>query len=78
MATLTKKDVEFEQATINRIPVGDGTYIWYVNIGYMVTTNEGESYHKNMQLELTGSRKTAVINFFSDIYSYIKTQEGIT
>lgn len=78
MATLTKKDIEFEQAVISRTPVGDGTFIWFVTIGYRVTTNEGESYNKSLQLELTGTRKTAAINFFSDIYAYIKTQEGIT
>ena len=78
MAILTKTDVTFNDLRLSRELQLDSTYKWYVDVGYFVETQEGERYNKNKRVELTGARKTSAINFLTDLYGLIKTDEGIT
>lgn len=80
--TLTKTDVRFEDFRIFRTTETDPNtqdiiIKWYVTVGYTVVTAEGEEFNRNLHLELAGARKTAAKNFLTDLYGYIKTQEGI-
>ena len=77
MATLTKSDIKFNELRLSRELQPDDTFKWYVNVGYRVQTVEGEEYNRDKQVELTGTRKTAAINFLTDLYNFLKAGEGI-
>ena len=77
MTTLTKQDIKFDELRLFREKQPDETYKWYVNVGYRVQTAEGEEYNRDKQVELTGARKTAAINFLTDLYNFLKAGEGI-
>ena len=77
MAILTKSDIKFDELRLFREKQPDETYKWYVNVGYKVLTAEGEEYNRDKQVELTGTRKTAAINFLTDLYNFLKAGEGI-
>jgi len=77
MGILTKQDIKFDEFRLFREKQPDDTYKWYVNVGYRVLTAEGEEYGRDKQVELTGTRKTAAINFLTDLYNFLKAGEGI-
>ena len=77
MTILTKSDIKFDELRLSRVLQPDDTYKWYVNVGYKVLTAEGEEYNRDKQVELTGTRKTAAINFLTDLYNFLKAGEGI-
>ena len=77
MATLTKSDIKFNELRLSRELQPDDTFKWYVNVGYRVQTVEGEEYNRDKQVELTGTRKPAAINFLTDLYNFLKAGEGI-
>lgn len=75
MGTLTKSDVEFNEVLIFRVRQADDTWLWYANVGYQVLSVEGESYHKDIQTELTGDRKTEAKTFLTNLYDDIVAEE---
>ena len=77
MSILTKTDIKFDVFGLFRELQPDGTYKWYVTVTYKVQTAEGEEYNRSKQIELTGARKTAAINFLTDLYNVLKAGEGI-
>ena len=77
MGVLTKSDIKFDELRLSRVLQPDNTFKWYVNVGYKVQTVEGEEYNRDKQIELTGARKTAAINFLTDLYDFLKAGEGI-
>ena len=77
MATLTKSDIKFDELRLSREKQPDDTFKWYVNVGYKVLSVEGEEYNRDKQIELTGARKTAAINFLTDLYNFLKAGEEI-
>ena len=77
MTILTKSDIKFDELRLSREKQPDDTFKWYVNVGYRVLTAEGEEYNRDKQVELTGTRKTAAINFLTDLHNLLKAGERI-
>ena len=76
---LTKKDIEFDSAYLYKETdptTGDVTL--RVNVGYTITTDEGETIKRDLNgQELTGGDKARANNMFNSLIAEIKTQEGI-
>jgi len=77
MSVLTKSDIKFDELRLYREPQSDGTYKWFITVGYKVQTQEGEEYNRDKQIELTGTQVTSAKNFLTNIYTQIKNEEGI-
>ena len=77
MATLTKKDIEFNGARFWRDLGNDGVMHWYVSVDYAVTTQEGEAWNRSETREIKGAIKTKAVNLLSDIRAFILTKEGL-
>src|SRR4030042_251102 len=83
MATniLTKSGIDFSEIRIFKTIVTDDlgkqTTKWLVNVGYKVVSAEGESYNKDKQIELSGTKLTTASSFFDSIKSQILAEEGI-
>ena len=78
-ATLTKTDIEFESAYLYKERDPDtGNVALKANVGYTVTTVEGETIRRDLNgYEFTGGDKTRIVNAFAALKAAIKTQEGI-
>ena len=77
--TLTKADIEFDSAYLYKEtdPI-TSTVTIRANVGYTVTTNEGETIKRDLNgYELTGGARTRIVNAFAALKTVIMAQEGI-
>lgn len=78
---LTKADVTFNDFHVLKVIERDKEMKevtkWLVNVGYKVSTAEGEEYNRDKQIELTGTNKTTVSTFFNTLKAKIIAEEGI-
>ena len=74
--SLTKTAVVFDSFRIQRELQEDGTYKYFIAIGYRVETTE-EPYNRDRYVELTGARATEAATMFANLTNRIKTVEGL-
>lgn len=74
---LTKADVKFDQLSLFRQLQPDETYIWYVIVGYTITTAEGEIINRDRRIGLTPTQANSAKTFLTNIYNQIKAEEGM-
>jgi len=77
MAILTKSDIKFDELRLFRQLQLDGTYKWFITVGYKVQTQEGEEYNRDRQIKLTGTQIVSASSFLANIYNQIKVEEKI-
>lgn len=76
--TLTKADVQFSSAYIFTETDQKGVERVYVNVGYTITTDEGETITRDLHRhELTGGQKARIRNALTSLRSAITAKEGI-
>lgn len=74
-----KSGIEVEEFRIWReLQIDDGTYKWFISVGYVVLTLEGERIKRDRTLELIGKQATDAVNLRTWIVSTLTTEEGIT
>lgn len=76
-STLTKTDIQFDQLSLFRQLQPGGTYIWYVIVGYTITTAEGEIINRDRRIGLTPTQTNSAKTFLTNIYNQIKSEEGM-
>jgi len=78
-STLTKAGIEFNSAYLYKEtnPL-TGAVTIYANVGYTITTNEGEIIKRDLVgYEVTGGARTRIVNLFADLKTLLLAQEGI-
>lgn len=74
--TVTFTDIDFTEARIYQTKDLDGTTHLLVGVGFAYIAN-GLRLPGQYAVELTGTRKTQVLTFFSNLKADILAQEGI-
>jgi len=74
--SLTKTAVAFDDFRIVRILQDDGTFKYFLSVGYRVDTTD-EPIQRSRYIELTGARATEAATMFTNITNRIRTQEGL-
>lgn len=82
MSILNKTGVTFDEFRIYRkteLDLGSGQEVtkWYATVGYTVETQEGESWHKQLERELTGPIKTKAVNMLTAVRDAVLQHEGL-
>jgi len=75
---LNKTAVSFDEFTVNREKQEDGSFKYFIGLGYIVLTAEGEAFTRTRSVELTGAQATQAATMFTNITNRIKTAEGLS
>ena len=74
--TIMVTDLTFNEARLWSEVDGDGATHLYVSVGFQLVTDTGKLTCQRT-IELTGARRTTVVNFFANLKSDLLALEGI-
>ena len=75
--TITKTAKRYDDFRVYRQREGDGTFTYHITVGYHVDTDDGESFTRDLERQLTGTAATAAANMFARIDALIDGKEGL-
>ena len=79
--TITKQGVEFEEFRVlrrtERDEAGREKISTVIFVGYLISTDDGDTFRRKAEMPQTGGDLTRANNMFASVEAFLKSEEGI-